>query len=701
MKKFLFILLLIIPFISSAQARKVYLYHADNFFVKEDYHNALLNYQKALSDSAGIETITIPYEIEVSKLKIKNKELEISPDRKVPLKDYLLHQIATCYSRTFDYKKAVGAFEETSNFTSFPDDLYNYAVAKMNVNDHQEAIQLFESYIQSDNYSDSLLRSAQLLITGCYYALDETNLKKEVIVELLDTAVFNKGTSSFAPMFFGKEDRLMFSSARKGGVIFDPKKQQSEFLCDIYWTEQNSSGDWKEATNFGRPLNSAQHDASGYYSPKNIIYYNRWNDANPKDQKIHLARMVDFKFYESFTLPESVNVPGYKSINPFVSMDGKTLYFASDRPGGQGGLDLWQIELDENGNVTGEASNLGRPINSELDEQSPFMHEISSTLFFSSKGHNSIGGLDNFMSKFNKQNKSFEKPINLGFPINSSKDDAYLIWDDFIQTGYFSSDREDCPNGHCYNIYEVTNEPIQIAIEGYVFDSETDEIIPNSTITFKDIEFKMDPFEIKTDEKGYYHSSLQQNQELFIKATKPKYFADATSIDTKPITITTTLQHDFYLRPIPTEEIEIEGIEYDLNSAKLRPISQQVLDELKEFLLLNDNLVVEISSHTDYRGTDNYNQRLSEQRAKSCVDYLIKKGIDKERLIATGYGESQPNYLKGDDKKPVLDENGNRIILTQEFIDSEEDSKLKDSYHQRNRRTSFRVVGEGFNIDSK
>ena len=125
MKKFLFLLLLIIPFISSAQARKVYLYHADNFFAKEDYHNALLNYQKALSDSAGIETITIPYEIEVSKLKIKNKELEISPDRKVPLKDYLLHQIATCYSRTFDYKKAVGAFEETSNFTSFPDDLYN------------------------------------------------------------------------------------------------------------------------------------------------------------------------------------------------------------------------------------------------------------------------------------------------------------------------------------------------------------------------------------------------------------------------------------------------------------------------------------------------------------------------------------------------------------------------------------------------
>jgi len=700
MKKLFFILFFALPIVSNAQARKVWLYHADNFFEKEDYHNALINYQKALSDSVGIESLTIPYDVDIAKLKIKDKELEIEENREVPMKDYLQHQIATCYTRTFDYSKAVQSFETTSTFKSFPEDLYNYAVAKMNVNQHEDAIKLFEQYIKSENYSDSLLRSAQLLITGCYYALDDSNVKTEVYVKQMDTTVFNKGTSAFAPMFFGSEDKLMFSSARPGGVILDPKKQQSEFLCDIYWTEKSENGEWKTATNFGRPLNSAQHDASGFFSDKNIIYYNRWNDVNPKEQSIHLARMVDFKFYESFKLPASVNVPGYKSINPFISMDGKTMYFASDRPGGQGGLDIWTIALDETGNVVGEATNLGRPVNSELDEQSPFMHEISSTLFFSSKGHNSIGGLDIFKSAYNKENKSFEQPINLGLPINSSKDDAYLIWDDLLEVGYFASDREDCPNGHCYDIYEVTNEPIQIALEGYVYDIETEEILPNATITFKDVEFKVEPFTLKSDASGYYYTKLGQNQEYFIKTTLPKYFADASSVNTKPITVTTTLQQDFYLRPIPTDEIEIDGIEYDLNSSNLRPISKEILDELHEFLDLNNNLVVEISSHTDYRGTDKYNQWLSEKRAKSCVDYLISKGVSKDRLIATGYGESQPNYLKDGDKKPILDENGKRIILTPEFIDAESDLELVDVYHQKNRRTSFRVVGEGFEVDS-
>ncbi|KXJ04434.1 hypothetical protein AC249_AIPGENE826, partial [Exaiptasia diaphana] len=343
----------------------------------------------------------------------------------------------------------------------------------MNVEQYEKAITTFEKYIQSDNYEDSLLRSAQLSVTGCYYALDKNNEKVKVVVKMADTNVFNKGTASFAPMYFQREDRLLFTSARDGGVILDPEKQESAYLCDLYWTEMNPDSSWKPAQNFGRPLNSAQHDASGVFSKNNIIYYTRWNDEDRTEQHIYLARMVDFKFYESFKLPEAVNIPGYRSINPFVTMSGKYLYFSSDRPGGEGGMDLWRIELDENGNVKGEAKNLGRPINSELDEVTPFYHQASSSLFFSSNGHNSIGGLDIFKAAFNRRNKAFDKPVNMGMPINSSKDDAYMIWDNLMNRGFFSSDREDCENGHCYDIYEVTNEPITIALNGYVFNSET------------------------------------------------------------------------------------------------------------------------------------------------------------------------------------------------------------------------------------
>lgn len=692
-------LFLFLPLLGLTQSRKVWMYHADNFYQKADYQNALVNYKNALSDSTGMQFMTIPYEITQSNLKIDKSKTEIDSGRVVPVKDYLEHQIASCYMKTYDYNRALEQFKKTSTFESYPEDLYYYGVAQMNVKQHKEAIATFEQYIKSDKYNDSLLRSAQLLITGCFYALDESHFKEKVSIAMLDTIIFNTGTSSFAPMYFGHENRLMFTSARPGGVILDPTKQQSEFLCDIYYTEKENDK-WGPATNFGRPLNSAQHDASSYFSDKNIVYYTRWNDDNRKEQAIHLARMVDFKFYESFKLPESVNVPGYRSINPFVTMDGKWLIFSSDRPGGEGGLDLWKIELDETGNVMGDAINLGRPINSELDEQTPYFHEVASTLFFSSNGHNSIGGLDIFKAAYDKENGVYSNPVNMGMPINSSMDDAYMIWDSYMHKGFFASDREPCENGHCYDIYEVTNEPILIAIEGYAYDAETEEILPNTTLTFKDIEFKFESFEIKTDANGFYHQDLEKNQDIFIKATKEKYFADAANISTKPVTQTTTLMQDFYLRPIPTDEIEIEGIEYDFDKATLREKSKEILDELYEFLEFNNTLVVEINSHTDERGSDAYNLKLSQERAKSCVDYLISKGVDKNRLKAVGYGESSPNFLKGADKKPILDSDGKRIILSPAFIYAEPNEAKREEYHQRNRRTSFKVVGDGYKVIS-
>lgn len=701
MKKIVLIALLSIPLIAWNQSRKVWLEHADNFFEKEDYYNALLNYSKALSDTAGLNMLVIPYEIDRTTLKLKNKDHALDTARTVPLKDYIEHQIASCHLKTYDYKKAVEQFEHTSSFVSYPEDVYHFGVAQMNVEQHEAAIKTFEKYIQSDDYSDSLLRSAQLYITGCYYALNKDNYRMKVSVQLADTSVFNKGTASFAPMFFGNENRLLFTSARDGGVIFDPEKQVSSFLCDLYWTEKDGNGGWEEAKNFGRPLNSAQHDASGTFNKSNsIIYYTRWSDQNRKDQSIYLARMVDFKFYESFKLPESVNISGYKSINPFVSMDGQTLYFSSNRPGGEGGMDIWKIALDETGNATGEAINLGRPINSELDEVTPFFHEVSSTLFFSSNGHNSIGGLDIFKASFSKENKSFDDPVNVGLPINSSKDDSYMIWDNMLEKGYFASDREDCPAGHCYDIYEVSNEPIVISLSGYAYDVETDEILPNTQLIFKDVDFKFETFTIPTDENGYYSKELSQMMEIFIKAQRPSYFADAASVDTKAITESTKLEQDFYLRPIPKDEIEIEGIEYDFDSDKLRDRSKEILDELYDFLVLNNNLVVEINSHTDCRGSDTYNRNLANRRANSCVNYLISKGIDKSRLVAIGYGEDEPNYLKNAEKKPVLDSEGKRIILTEAYINAQASEELREEYHQRNRRTSFKVVGEGFDVKS-
>jgi outer membrane protein OmpA-like peptidoglycan-associated protein len=396
-----------------------------------------------------------------------------------------------------------------------------------------------------------------------------------------------------------------------------------------------------------------------------------------------------------------VNVDGYKSVQPFVSMDGSTLFFSSNRPGGYGGMDLWKIKIDPTGMPVGQAENLGSSVNSKFDEVTPFFHEPSSTLFFSSDGHQSIGGLDVFKSFYDRKLKAYSEVKNLGMPINSSQDDAYLIWDSKLEYGYMSSDREPCEGGHCYDIYSIKNAPIVIRLEGYVFDFDTDEVIPGAKITFKDVRFGFEPFEIMSDETGFYSLELSRDWELFIKAQKETYFADATSIDATGITESTVLIHDFYLQKIPEGEIEIEGIEYDFDSDKLRDVSMEVLDKLYDFLEVNDNLYIEINSHTDARGSDIYNLGLSQRRAKSCVDYLIEKGISKDRLVPIGYGETQPAILKGDDKKEVLDAEGNPVILTEAYIESQKGNPERNALHQKNRRTAFKVVGEGFKLESK
>lgn len=698
MKHYIFLFFLLAQFVSFGQSKKVWVYNADNFYAQEDYYNALLYYQKSLDDSLALITMVKPYEIEITNQKIDKSKFEKDSAKVVPLTDYIRHQIGMCYLKTYDYVHATEHFAKT-NREYYPEDQFYYANALMNLKRYDQAITEFENYIRSENYSDSLLRSAQLSITGCYYAQNENNFNQEVEIRLLDSTIFNKGTSSFATSFFQNENGMMFTSARKGGIIFDPE-QKSELLCDVYYTLKQENGEWGPATNFGRPMNSAQHDAASSMNNNNIIFYTRWSDENRIDQHIHLARMVNFKFYESYKLPESVNISGYKSIQPFVSMDGQTLYFSSNRPGGYGGMDIWKIEIDPLGNPVGEAENLGSTVNSELDEVTPFFHEASSTLFFSSNGHKSIGGLDVFRSYFDKDNRSFNSPENLGLPINSSKDDAYLIWDSKLKKGYLSSDREPCTDGHCYDIYEIINAPIRIVLSGVSYNMETNDILANTKLTFKDIDGNLAPFILETDANGFYKKELEQGQEIFIKAQKTGFFADAASVNTKIITTSMNLIQDFYLNPISGEEIEIEGIEYDFDSDKLRAVSMEKLDKIYDFLVLNNNLVVEINSHTDARGSDIYNLDLSQRRAKSCVEYLISKGIASERLIPKGYGETQPNFLAGQDKKPILNETGQRILLTEEYINKHPSKEKREELHQRNRRTSFKVVGERFDIQS-
>jgi OmpA-OmpF porin, OOP family len=683
MRKSVTILLLFVSALGLAQSKKLWLETADNFFYKKkDYASALSYYLKVLDDTTVMETYVLPYEAQLVNLPMKGvkdttiKNVAIDSTRKASKKDYIIHQVAHCYKLIYDYKTAIHWLKQSADRNAYYEDKFYYGEALMHVKRYNEAMESMEEYVFSKPMNDSLIKLAQHDMAGCFYALDSHNLHKSIRVRLCDTATINKGTASFAPVYWGGTSKIIFTSARKGGVLTDPEKQESEYLCDMYWAEKKESG-WDKVHTFGRPVNTGLHDGAGCMDADEIMYFTRWSDANRTEANIYMARGTQGHFYEAQKLGPVVNVPGYRSQQPYVTFDGSAMFWSSNRPGGKGGLDIWMCRLDEDGIPIAPAKNLGEPVNTGGDEVTPFWHMVTSTLFYSSNGHPGLGGLDIIKSAMNPDDSTFSIPVNVGRPINSEKDDAYMILDRLQLTGYFASDRQDCEGGHCYDIYEFDNEPIEFDLSGVVYDQETGLPIQSALVTMKNVHEDEEPLYFITDENGAYSTPVKGGADFFMKAQKQKYLASAASLSTAGYTESHHFKQDFELPHIPVDDVTIEGIEYDLNKATLRPASKIILDKIYDFLVLNDNLSIEINAHTDTRGSDKSNKILSDGRAQSCVEYLVSKGIDRKRLIAKGFGETKPIYS---DKE----------------IASKPTKEDQEILHQKNRRTAFRIIGEGF-----
>jgi OOP family OmpA-OmpF porin len=679
MRKILFVTVLLATLSSFGQSKRLWLKYGDDAFLKKDYTTAIMYYTKVLDDTTVLKELILPYEVQIVNLKTKDfkqdtsKKTSAKPKKEISKSDYVNHQLANTYRLNYDYDNSVKYYKKVFDNGAYPEDRYDYALSLLQVKNYNTSMFLLEILMETAK-NDSLKKMFQKSISSCYFALDSNSNKKLILVKKMDTTIFNAGTSNFAPMYWNSSTKILFTSARKGGVILDPAKQDSKFLCDLYYTELKDTG-WIKPVNFGRPVNTGLHEGSSVITSDEIMFFTRWSDANRNEAFIYMAKMKDGLFYESYKLSETVNKVGYKSMQPYVSFDGTKLFFSSNKPGGLGGFDLYVCNIDENG-LTGEAKNLGPVINTAKDETTPFYHTISNNLFFSSNGHTGIGGLDIYKSALNTDDSIYTTPKNLGTPINSSKDDAYFILDRIQTKGYFASDREDCPGGNCYDIYEFENEPITFDISGTVTDYLSGEPITSALITIKDVSAENEPMFIITDDKGFYSTPLLANVQFFLKAQKKSYQASSASATTKGLTETTHLVQDFVLDVIPGEDIVIEGIEYDLNKTTLRPKSLEILDKIFDYLQLNDNFSIEINAHTDTRGSDKANQILSQGRAQSCVTYLISKGIANERLLPTGYGETKP------------------LISNVEITKMLPKSPEFEAAHQKNRRTAFRVMQE-------
>ena len=680
-----------------SQTNKSLIKSGDAEMEMENYASAVYFYSQVINKLAGggEDQMYHPYGVSAFyKANEKGGPKSFEPPKN-PTNDELvvIHKIADAYRLAKDYDNAEKWYSIAveSPVEEHPYVEYFYGYSLMKNGKYEEAKAYFEKMAEKLPESNLYHELSYEKIGNCDFAILDDGAYSNATIEILDSTI-NDGSTSFGMMYH--QNKLLFASARLDTTIAEDYKHKSVYNSDIYFTRYKEDGTYEAPTWFEGGINSDAIEGGACLSPDGkAIYFTRINPLNHKESAIYVSRFFNGRWTEPFKLGKDINVDGFKSINPTMADDGETLYFSSNRPGTLGGMDIWVTTINEDGETT-EPVNLGENVNTREDEISPFYHSKSKTLYFSSEGHIGFGGFDVFKTTINMITDWWDVPSNVGRPINSSRDDTYFVWGQDMQTGYLTTDRDNCGecdsantlNVHCNSIYSVSRPKIVITLSGYVFDNDTDEIIPNATLDIKDVRGERDPITLKADENGYYEKELLVNEEYFFKASKKKYFADAAVTSTLGIVESTSLEQDFFLTLIPTGEIEIKGIEYDFDAATLRESSKKELDKLIEFLDLNANLKIQIRSHTDERGRDEYNLKLSERRAQSVVDYLVDNGISRARLEPRGMGETEPAVIRL--------QNGEDVELTPKYIYSLDDEDLQEEYHQRNRRTAFKVLAE-------
>jgi len=481
----------------------------------------------------------------------------------------------------------------------------------------------------------------------------------------------NSEWPEYAPLISTDESLLIITARRPegvGGLVDEVDNMPYE---DIYMS-RNLKGKWSPLVNLGEVINGTGHDASSGLSPdgKTLFVFKGSQKGNGD---IFVSRLEGQVWTKPKSLGKNINTKAHET-SAALSYDGQELYFISDREGGEGGKDIWVSQWDADREEWGVASNLGGVVNSPYDEDGVYLHPDGKTLYFSSRGHNSIGGNDIFFAE--KVNGSWQKPVNIGHPINTPDDDVFFVVAADGRTAYYASIREDGYGDK--DIYRITflgpeKQPVldveeelllgsdmkqmalpmqeevkirtsrMILLKGVVVDDKTNEpvaanidLIDNRTSGVV-ATFASDPG------TGTYLVMLPAGRNYGLNVSADTYLFNSMNFDIPD----TAVYKEFYkvirLNRIKIgERIVLRNIFFDYNAFTIRNESEAELERLTKLITENPQIKVEISGHTDNVGGDDYNQKLSENRARAVVDYLIKSGVPKERLLYAGYGKSQP-----------------------------------------------------------
>jgi flagellar motor protein MotB len=412
---------------------------------------------------------------------------------------------------------------------------------------------------------------------------------------------------------------------------------QEDFYISHY-----SENAWQTAYNAGAPLNSSQNEgAQTLSSDGSYMFFTGCNRPSGLGQcDIYFSALNNGKWTEPANIGGPVNTNKWES-QPSISADGKTLYFSSSRPGGIGGKDIWYSRLNSK-NQWSEPVNMGPSVNTEGDEMSPFIHFDGRTLYFASDGRIGMGGYDLYMSKMGKDS-TWSEPVNLGYPINTYNDEMGLVIESAGVKAYFSSVRDNSQGKDIFtfDLYEsIRPDPVSY-MKGKVYDKETGKLL---IADYELINLSTRKIILKnsTDNSGNFLVCLPSGYNYGINVSKPGYLFYSENFTLEGIhTASEPYIKRIVLSPTKVgEKMLLSNVFYEVDSWELKKESMTELDNLAALLSENKNLIMEIGGYTDSTGSEKYNLTLSEKRALSVVNYLIKMGISSDRLKFKGYGNT-------------------------------------------------------------
>lgn len=600
-----------------------------------------------------------------------------TPPKERDRRGLIAGKMAVCYRKINSTPKAVAAYRNMVRYNKATvDDRLELGRQLLKNGDYKQAAEQFRVVL--DSMPDNVLARNGLLSAQQAPAWKKQGSR--YTVKRID--VFNSRRAEYSPMLSGDQfDQLYFTSTRNDATGDELSGITGTKNGDIFVSQKDDKGKWSKPEVVNGGLNTEADEGASCLSPdQREMYLTQCvtDPSYPRYAQIVKSNRSDAAWGKASSVELTKDTLSCFA-HPAVSPDGQWLYFVSDMPGGKGGLDIWRVRITSAG--YGGVENLGEPINTPGNEMFPTFRP-NGDLYFSSDGHPGMGGLDIFIAHPGKTGRYvLEHP---GYPLNSQGDDFGMTFEGVKNRGFFSSNRND---GRGWDhIYSFVNPEIVQSVKGWVYEQEGYEL-PAAQVYMIGSDGTNLKLGVKSD--GSFEKELTPGVEYMFLATCKGFLNHKEELKVVPMNDSHEYVLQFPLASI-TVPVLIDNIFYDFNKATLRPESQTALDELVKLLNENPNVTIELSSHCDYKGSSAYNKLLAQRRAESVVNYLVDKGIVRDRLSPVGYGKEKPKTIrkKLTEKLTWLKEGD---VLTEEFIKNLAPEK-QEICNQLNRRTEFIVL---------